>query len=174
MLQRVEPRPVREDAAAQRALRSAFGRFPTGVTVVTMAGADGNVHCMTVNSFTSLSLEPPLVMWALRSSSGRVELLGAAERFAVSVLAESQVALARQHAAFPPQLQPLAAWTALLDGVPVIEDAAAHFVCRRTGQMPQGDHIVLFGEVQRFAEHNREPLVFMSGGFYSGQGLRRL
>lgn len=174
MLQRVDPRPVQDEGGAQRALRSAFGRFPTGVTVVTMAGADGNVHCMTVNSFTTLSLEPPLVMWALRNSSTRHEVLAGTDRFAVSVLAASQVDLARRHAAFPPQLQSLALWPALLDDVPVIEGAAAHFVCRRSGEMPQGDHLLLFGEVLRFAEHGHEPLLFMAGSFYSGQGLQRL
>lgn len=175
VLQRVQPREVRsEPVHAQRALRSALGRFPTGVAVVTAAGSDGNVHCMTVNSFTSLSLSPPLVMWALRTSSARFDTLTQCERFAVNVLSESQIGLARRHAVAPPQLAPLAAWSGQLEGCPVIEDAAAHFVCRAAGQVPQGDHTMLIGEVLHFADHDRHPLLFMSGGFYSGQSLKPL
>jgi 3-hydroxy-9,10-secoandrosta-1,3,5(10)-triene-9,17-dione monooxygenase reductase component len=175
MLQRVETGTgTGMGQAGQQGLRSALGRFPTGVAVVTMAGSDGQVHCMTVNSFASLSLDPPLVMWALRTSSARHDILTRGERFAINVLSESQIELARRHAVAPPVLSPIGAWPAMLDGCPIMQGASAHFVCRTSGQLPQGDHTLLVGEVQHFAENDHHPLLFMSGGFYSGQGLKPL
>ena len=94
-----EPHTHREPAVA---LRSALGRFATGVTIVATESADGHVHCMTVNSFASLSLDPPLVMWTLRSRSARYETYSHCKMFSVSVLAESQIDLARKHARPPP------------------------------------------------------------------------
>jgi flavin reductase (DIM6/NTAB) family NADH-FMN oxidoreductase RutF len=175
MLQRVQPGEAGDEPTqARHALRAALGRFPTGVAVVTAECADGNVHCMTVNSFTSLSLNPPLVMWALRTGSVRFEVLTGCRRFSVNVLSEAQIGLARRHAAAPPQLTPAAAWEAHIEDCPVIAEAAVHFVCRPAGQVPQGDHTLLIGEVLHFADNQRHPLLFMSGGFYSGQGLRAL
>lgn len=175
MLQRVQPGEAGDQPIqARRALRAALGRFPTGVALVTAECADGNVHCMTVNSFTSLSLNPPLVMWALRTDSARFDALTGCKRFSVNVLSEAQIDLARRHAVAPPQLAPAAAWDAHLEGCPVTAGAAAHFVCRLAGQVPQGDHTLLIGEVLHFADNQRHPLLFMSGGFYSGQGLTAL
>jgi flavin reductase (DIM6/NTAB) family NADH-FMN oxidoreductase RutF len=175
MLQRVQSGGAGDEPVqARRALRTALGRFPTGVALVTAACADGNVHCMTVNSFTSLSLNPPLVMWALRTSSARFDTLTSCLQFSVNVLAEAQIDLARRHAVSPPQLAPVAEWVAHLEGCPVVAGAAAQFVCRPAGQVPQGDHTLLIGEVLHFADNERLPLLFMSGGFYSGRGLAAL
>ena len=154
------------------ALRSALGRYPTGVTVVAAVGADRHVHCMTVNSFTSLSLDPPLVMWALRTKSARYETLANSAVFSVSVLGEFQIELARQHAMSPPTLFAVDNWDAFLDGCPVIAGAAAHFIYRPSGPMLQGDHTLLVGEVSHFAEGDSKPLLFLSGGYYSGVGTR--
>ena len=175
MLLKVQPRQMQTDSAEQqRALRSAFGRYPTGVTIVTVPGADGNVHCMTVNSFVSLSLDPPLVMWALRNSSARYDMLSSGDRFGLSVLSESQVEVARRHSSSPPVLQPLAEWPQMLDDCPVIAGAVAQFACRLSMQMPQGDHVLLVGEVKQLVQNEGEPLLFMSGRFYSAMGLKPL
>jgi alkanesulfonate monooxygenase SsuD/methylene tetrahydromethanopterin reductase-like flavin-dependent oxidoreductase (luciferase family)/flavin reductase (DIM6/NTAB) family NADH-FMN oxidoreductase RutF len=156
------------------ALRSALGRFPTGVTIVAAVGSDNLVHCMTVNSFTSLSLDPPLVMWALRTNSARHATLTRCDIFSVNVLSESQIELARQHAMPQPTLCAVDSWDTFLDGCPIIEGAAAHFVCRSAGQMSQGDHTVLVGEICRFVEGDSKPLLFMSGGFYSSAQMKPL
>ena len=175
MLQRVQSGGAGDEPVqARRALRTALGRFPTGVAVVTAESADGHIHCMTVNSFTSLSLNPPLVMWALRTDSTRFDAMTRCGQFSVNVLAEAQVELARRHAVAPPQLAPVAEWDAHLEDCPVIAGAAAHFVCRPSAQLLQGDHTLLVGEVLHFADNGRLPLLFMSGGFYSGRSLTAL
>ena len=173
--------PVASPAAATskakrpfHSLRSALGRYPTGVTVVAAEGTDGRVHCMTVNSFTSLSLDPPLVMWALRAGSTRFDMLTQCGTFSVNVLSEGQIALARRHAQSPPALVAVQDWADRVEGCPVIAGATAQFVCRLSAQVPQGDHVLLVGEVQHFAEGEGQPLLFMSGGFYSGKGLKKL
>lgn len=166
--------PVDEEALKRHhsALRSALGRYPTGVTIVSAVGADSHVHCMTVNSFTSLSLDPPLVMWALRANSTRYEAMANSSIFSVSVLAESQIDLAHLHSRSPPRLCALDSWSAFLEGCPVIAGASAHFVCKSSGQMRQGDHTLLAGEISHFAEGDSKPLLFMSGGYYSGAGVK--
>ena len=156
-----------QPARPHNALRSALGRFATGVTVVAAEGADGQVHCITVNSFSSLSLDPALVMWALRTGSTRFDTFTRCETFSVNVLADTQVALARRHAKSPPVLVPV-------HDCPVIPGAASQFVCRLTTQVPQGDHVLLVGEILHFAQSEAHPLLFMSGGFHSGKGLKKL
>src|SRR6186713_1180890 len=83
-------------------LRSALGRFATGVTVISAQTDDRHVHCMTVNSFASLSLDPPLILWTLRSRSARYQTFSQTHAFSVSVLAETQIDIARKHALPPP------------------------------------------------------------------------
>jgi len=173
----VAPEAERESGQTQRpfhALRSALGRFPTGVSVVAAEGFDGRVHCMTVNSFVSLSLDPPLVMWALRASSTRFDTLTQCGTFSVNVLAEDQVALARRHAKSPPALVPVGDWKERVEGCPVIAGAAAQFVCQLSAQVPQGDHVLLVAQIRHFVEGEGHPLLFMSGAFHSGKGLKQL
>lgn len=161
-------------ARPHHALRSALGRFATGVTVIAAEGQDERVHCMTVNSFSSLSLDPALVMWALRSRSTRYDTFTRCQTFSVNVLADTQLALARRHAKSPPALVSVRDWSDRVEGCPVIAGAASQFVCRLMSKVPQGDHVLLVGEVQHFAESDAHPLLFMSGGFHSGKGLKRL
>ncbi len=163
-----------QPARPHHALRSALGRFATGVTVVAAEGQDGQVHCITVNSFSSLSLDPALVMWALRTGSTRFDTFTRCETFSVNVLADTQVALARRHAKSPPVLVPVHDWMDRVEGCPVIPGAASQFVCRLTTQVPQGDHVLLVGEILHFAQSEAHPLLFMSGGFHSGKGLKKL
>jgi flavin reductase (DIM6/NTAB) family NADH-FMN oxidoreductase RutF len=154
------------------ALRSALGRFPTGVTVIATEAADGHVHCMTVNSFASLSLDPPLVLWTLRSRSARYATYSASKVFSVSVLAESQVTIARKHAAPPPGGFAERDWKAFLGGCPIVEGASAHFICKNHSEVAKGDHSILIGEIIEFSEYDHPPLLFMGGKYYSVSDLK--
>lgn len=156
------------------ALRSALGRFATGVTVISAQTPDGHVHCMTVNSFASLSLDPPLILWTLRSRSARYQTFSKTEEFSVSVLAETQIDIARKHATPPPDGFAHRDWKAYLKGCPIIEGAAAHFICKGHTEVNKGDHVILIGEVTGFAEHHNPPLVFMGGKYYSSSSLKPL
>ncbi len=158
----------------RKALRSALGRFPTGVTVISTRTPDGHVHCMTVNSFASLSLDPPLILWALRTSSVRYATFANSKFFSVNVLSEVQLELARSHAMPVETGTPHHLWDEYLSDCPVIAGASAHFVCRTGNQVQQGDHSILIGEVVEFAESEHRPLLFMSGGYFAGSKLEPL
>jgi flavin reductase (DIM6/NTAB) family NADH-FMN oxidoreductase RutF len=121
---------------------------------------------MTANSFTSVSLNPPLVLWAAAKSSPSVEAFLATDRFAVNVLASEQHHLSRQFATsgadkFDGVILDPAASTE----VPVLDGVVAHFVCRRTETVDAGDHVVLFGEIESYHAEGGEPLVFHSGTY---------
>ena len=156
------------------ALRSALGRFATGVTVIAAQTPDGQVHCMTVNSFASLSLDPPLILWTLRSNSARYNTFSKTHAFSVSVLAETQIDIARKHAAPPPDGFAHRDWKSYLGGCPIVDGASAHFICKGHTEVNKGDHVILIGEVTEFAEHRHPPLVFMGGKYYSGSSLELL
>ncbi len=146
-----------------RDLRRAFGQYATGVTVVTTRDAAGRPWGMTANSFTSVSLNPPLVLWAAAKSSPSLPAFEGADRFAVNVLASDQHHLSRQFAT---------SGTEKFEGVdltegpaPVLEGVVAHFVCRRTRTVDAGDHVVFLGEVESYDAPGGEPLVFHAGGY---------
>lgn len=156
------------------ALRTALGRFATGVTVICAQTPEGHVHCMTVNSFASLSLDPPLILWTLRTGSARYDTFSKAAAFSVNVLSESQIELSRKHARPPTDGFSGRNWKAFLGDCPIIEGASAHFVCRGHTEVKKGDHVILIGEVTEFAEYDHPPLLFMGGKYFSGSSLKPL
>lgn len=156
------------------ALRAALGRFATGVTVICAQTPDGHVHCMTVNSFASLSLDPPLILWTLRTGSARYDTFSKATAFSVNVLSESQIELSRKHARPPTDGFSGKNWKAFLGNCPIIEGASANFVCKGHTEVKKGDHVILIGEVTEFAEFNHPPLLFMGGKYFSGSSLQSL
>jgi flavin reductase (DIM6/NTAB) family NADH-FMN oxidoreductase RutF len=155
------------DAAAAidpHLLRHALGRFASGVTIVTTLAADGAPVGLTVNSFSSLSLDPPLVLWSLRRHSGSLAVFSAAPRFAVNVLAEAQVDVSRQFAARGRHAFD-ARWRPGEHGLPLLTDAAATFVCETTAQHTAGDHQLFIGQVLALSESHAPPLVFHGGRY---------
>jgi flavin reductase (DIM6/NTAB) family NADH-FMN oxidoreductase RutF len=172
------PATARESAgclpnADPRALRSALGRFATGVTVVATQCGGELVQSMTVNSFTSLSLDPALILWTLRTGSARYASFAHCELFSVNVLAASQVDIARRHAQPSPGIA-AAHWDGFRSGCPVVDGASVQFICRSRNVVPEGDHAILIGEVLDYADFERKPLLFVAGGFFSGAALERL
>jgi flavin reductase (DIM6/NTAB) family NADH-FMN oxidoreductase RutF len=157
-----------------RELRRALGQYATGVTVVTTADADGRRWGMTANSFTSVSLHPPLVLWAAAKSSPSMPAFDAATHFAVNVLASDQHHLSRQFSVSGAEkfegvaLVPadeLAPGTTDAGHPPVLDGTVAHFVCRRTDRVDAGDHVVFFGEIESYAAPGGQPLVFHAGSY---------
>jgi flavin reductase (DIM6/NTAB) family NADH-FMN oxidoreductase RutF len=153
-------------AVTPRALRTALGRYTTGVTIITCLDADGTRVGLTANSFTSLSLDPPLVLWSLRRASSQLAAFSAARHFAVNVLAEAQVELSRRFAASVDDRFAEGAWTAGLGGVPVLSGCAAVFECEAASQQPAGDHLLFIGRVLALAEAPLPPLVFQAGHYH--------
>lgn len=152
-----------------RELRNVLGAFVTGVTVITTLDRDGRQHGLTVNSFSSVSLDPPLVLWSqsLRAPSHLV--FRDAERFAVNVLSEDQVAVSDRFARGGGDKFAGCGVRRGLGGVPLIEGCAAWIECRREQNLPGGDHMVFLGRVERIERSQTLPLVFGSGRYLVAQ-----
>lgn len=151
------------DPANARSFRKALGTFTTGVTVVTAPGQAGPLG-MTVNSFASVSLDPPLVLWSPAKSSARHDAFIAADHFAVHVLAaeedELSASFTRGGRGFD-----VVAWRRNENGVPVIPGTLARFECQRAALHDAGDHTIVVGRVLRATHRQGEPLCFSHGSF---------
>ena len=151
-----------------RELRSVFGLFATGVTVVTCLNTeDDRAHGVTVTAFTPVSLDPPLVQVALARTSKACAFL-AGQPFAINILAEHQVDVAWHFAGRPCSQSP-----ALREGTPpVLAEAAATISCQPWASYDGGDHLLFIGEVIEMSIHDSQPLLFHRSAFKSiGPGL---
>ncbi len=148
-----------------RHLRNALGRFTTGVTIVTCCDRQGQFVGLTANSFNSLSLDPPLVLWSLRSASPNADAYAAAPRFAINVLAESQVELARRFASRSEDRFGDGAWSVGEHGAPVLAGCAAVIECQTVSNQLAGDHRLFIGRVLACTESPLPPLVFQAGHY---------
>jgi flavin reductase (DIM6/NTAB) family NADH-FMN oxidoreductase RutF len=144
-----------------RELRDALGRFATGVTVITAVGPHGPLG-ITANSFASLSLDPPLVLWSPARKSSRFPAFEAASHFAVHVLAYDQQAMA-MHFALSGDMPAEYGAVPGLGGAPILEGCAARFECRHAARFDGGDHLICVGEVLRLTASEAEPLVYHRG-----------
>jgi len=141
-----------------------MGKFATGVTVVTTVDAQGLPVGMTVSSFNSVSLHPALVLWSLGCSTGSFPAFAQASHYAIHVLASHHKDLALQFAQRGVDRFAGVAWQPNAQGVPLLDDALATFECRARSQYPEGDHLIMVGEVLacRHAD-NANPLLYHSG-----------
>lgn len=163
-----EPAVWGQTDIAPKALRQVLGSYPTGVAIVTTRAADGRGVGLTINSFASLSLAPALVLWSLVDRSPNLGAFREAGRFAISVLADGQQALAQRFAT--PSIENKFDGVAVREapeGLPVIEGAIATLVCSIEQCSPTGDHLLFIGRVLRMDRRDGEPLVFHGGRFAS-------
>lgn len=151
------------------ALRRAFGKFATGVAVVTTSAADGSPCGLTINSFSSVSLDPPLVLWSLTNKSPNLETFRNASHFAINILASDQREICNQFASRNKERFEGIDWFLGVHKLPVIRGTIATFECRRTQMVDAGDHVVFFGEVEESEQTDLEPLVFFAGEFGTTQ-----
>ena len=157
-----------EELAAQaidpKVLRQALGAFATGVTIVTTA-ADGGDVGLTANSFSSVSLSPPMVLWSLAKTSSNIEPFRQATHFAVHILAADQEALSGRFASKGIDKFAGVEVERGHGGIPLLYDCTARFECRTTFQYEGGDHVIFVGEVLDFRHSDRAPLVFHGGRY---------
>lgn len=151
------------DAAHARALRDALGRFATGVAVITTMGPDGPMG-FTANSFASVSLDPPLVLWSPARASVRYPVFAAAQHFAIHILAADQAVLCQRFIRGGAGFDGLTV-VQNAEGVPVISGALARFECHQHATHDGGDHLIIVGRVLRFALTDAAPLVFAKGAY---------
>jgi 3-hydroxy-9,10-secoandrosta-1,3,5(10)-triene-9,17-dione monooxygenase reductase component len=145
--------------------RSVLGRFPTGVTIMTARGANGVPVGVTANSFNTVSLDPPLILWSLALSAPSLSVFRSQDHFAVNLLACDQRDLALQFARPSEDKFAGAPLRDGLGGAPLIEGAMAHIECRVEHRYPGGDHEIIVGRILRMDGFERPPLVFHRGKF---------
>lgn len=145
--------------------RRCLGEFVTGVTVITTVGPDGTPYGLTANSFSSVSLDPPLILWSLRLNATNFPIFSTAETFAVNILAEDQVEVSNRFAKSGPDRFKGVEVSTGAGGVPLIDGAVAQLECRREASYPGGDHVVFIGRVLRLRNTARKPLAFRSGSY---------
>jgi len=149
------------------AFRQTLGQFATGVCLVTVSDPARGPLATTVNSFSSVSLDPPLVLWSIQNSSDHLKTYTECQHFGISVLREEQAGLSGHyakrggHEALPEH------FTAGAQGEPQLIDALAHFSCSTFAVYPGGDHQIIVGEVVAFESTDAVPLIFFGGGYRS-------
>ena len=149
----------------QRELRNVLGAFVTGVTVITTVDANGVPRGVTVNSFSSVSLDPPLVLWSQALKATSYPVFRDAPRFVVNILAEDQIEVSRRFSSNIENRFEGMNYHLGLGGVPVLDGCSAFLECRSFATYPGGDHAVFLGEVENFQRTPRKPLAF-GGGRY--------
>ena len=151
---------------AQAAFRNALGRFATGVAVATTRSAAGVKSGITISSFNSVSLDPPLVLWSIARSADSFDEFASAEHFAVNVLTEDQAALSERFAEKNGnKFQDLDCPDGL-NGVPVLPEFAACFECSTEHHYEGGDHLIIVGRVHNFEVRDADPLLYFGGGYF--------
>ena len=156
---------MRQTDFDQGELRRAFGTFLTGVTVVTTLDAGGAPCGMTANSFTSVSLDPPLVLVCIGKGSSNIAAFAAAERFAVNILGDDQADVAMVFSARGVDRFAAVDWRTAGTGAPVLADCVGWFDCTLHQRVVAGDHVILIGRVEDMAVRPRAPLGFCRGRF---------
>lgn len=148
-----------------RDLRSVLGTFVTGVTVVTTTDDEGRFHGVTANSFSSVSLDPPLVLWSQAVKSHSHPAFFKADRFTVNILAEDQIELSKRFAKSSHDKFTGIDVDLGSGGVPLLRDCSARLQCRVVSRVPGGDHTIYVGEVLAIDQSERKPLVFGNGRY---------
>jgi 4-hydroxyphenylacetate 3-hydroxylase, reductase component len=147
-----------------RAFRGCLGMYATGVTVMTAQVGDQKVG-VTANSFSSLSLDPPLILWSIARTSRSFAVFSEARHFAVNILSAKQIEVSQLFATSGADKFSGVAWTAGPDGAPLIDGVVARIECSTEVQHDGGDHVLIVGRVQRFAQFDGAPLLFAQGRY---------
>ncbi|RLQ20409.1 flavin reductase [Seongchinamella sediminis] len=149
-----------------RELRNALGRFATGVCVVTTVDNNGNALGMTANSFSSVSLDPPLVLWSLQNGSDVYQAYASPRRFAINVLNDQQMDLSNQYARKGDHILDPAHFRQGRHGAPIIRGALVSFECELHAAHEGGDHLIIVGRVLDVSSKpGGDPLLFFSGAY---------
>ena len=152
--------------------RTALGMFATGVTIVTARNLEGDMIGLTANSFNSVSLNPPLVLWSLARAAGSLPSFSTGSHYAINILSADQRELAERFALKGADRWSGVAFTEGAGGAPLLNGAAASFECFNRSRYEEGDHVIFVGEVERCTHRlGASPLLFHGGQFYTEHRL---
>ena len=166
----LSPREIRSRVAVSKdEFRKVLGQFATGVTVITVAGSEGQVHGMTANAFTSVSLDPLLVLVCVDGRARTHPLIHQRKRFGVNVLAEGQQHLADYYARTSEDHETAdrlgAVYWFTERGTPLLKNCLAHLECSVVSAHDEGDHTVFIGAVEHVGLQKGQPLLFHGGRY---------
>jgi flavin reductase (DIM6/NTAB) family NADH-FMN oxidoreductase RutF len=162
------PRNAQPPSFSPQEFRAALGMFATGVTIVTARTAEGAVVGLTANSFNSVSLDPPLVLWSLARAAASLPVFSTGSHYAINVLAADQKALAERFALRGLDRFAGVAFDEGAGGAPLLHGAAATFECFNRSRYEEGDHVIFVGEVERCTRRDGAmPLLFHGGRYYT-------
>ncbi|MBR9909303.1 MAG: alpha/beta fold hydrolase [Gammaproteobacteria bacterium] len=160
--------PTRTAQVNTLALRRAFGAFATGVTVVTTTDANGKPVGLTANSFTSVSMEPPLLLFCLKNDSANLDTFRHSDCFAINILSHDQQDISRRFASKVEDRFALTPWETWSLNVPILQDTIASFECEKYAIYDGGDHQIFVGRIhQAFLNAQRQPLMYVKGGYHT-------
>ena len=159
------PRKAVPPDFSAREFRASLGMFATGVTIVTARTAAGELVGLTANSFNSVSLDPPLVLWSIDRRGSFYDAFLACDRFAVNVLGAGQRDLSRKFAGIPDERFDDVNIEPGQGGLPLLKGCIAWFECRTRHRYDGGDHLILVGEVDRFEHHPGQELLYFAGQY---------
>jgi len=145
--------------------RSVLGRFPSGVTVVTTKAADGSDQGMTVSAFSSVSLEPPLVLICIEKTASVHDALTRATAFVVNILSAKQEQIARRFSIVDIDRFEGVGFSRTQNGIAVLDEVLGIIECNRFALHDAGDHTVIVGEVEATRVENGSPLIYYRGGY---------
>ena len=148
-----------------RELRHCLGRYATGIAVVTASDSQGNPFGITVNSFASVSLDPPLILWSLGKDSGSFEIFSVVQHYAVHVLHSGQQPLSDLFSANREDRFSGISYQCGTDDTPLLDDYYARFECQIEHRYEGGDHLILVGRVLAFDGRDGEPLIYHGGSY---------
>ena len=166
------PRQAQPPAFSPQEFRAALGMFATGVTIVTARSTDGQVTGLTANSFKSVSLEPPLVLWSLARAAASLPVFSAGSHYAINILAADQKLLAERFAKKGTDRWKDVTFDTGVGGAPLLHGAAASFECFNRSRYEEGDHVIFIGEVERCTyQPGASPLLFHGGRYFTEHPL---
>ena len=172
LLSNAKPLTALQPNFSRQEFRSALGMFATGVTIITARTASGELLGLTANSFNSVSLEPPLVLWSLGRSAASMAALSTGSHYAINILAADQKELAER---FAGKREDRWAGVDFIDspcGAPLLTGTVATFECFNRSRYEEGDHVIFVGEVERCTQRvGASPLLYHGGKFYTEHAL---
>lgn len=162
------PRQAQPPTFSPQEFRAALGMFATGVTIVTARGPDGQPIGLTANSFNSVSLAPPLVLWSLARAAASMAVFRTGSHYAINILAADQKPLAERFATKGTDRWAGVTFDVGAGGAPLLHGAAATFECFNRSRYEEGDHVIFVGEVERCAHRlGAMPLLFHGGRYFT-------
>ncbi|MCX7659356.1 MULTISPECIES: flavin reductase family protein [Caldimonas] len=162
------PRRAAAPSFSAAEFRQALGSFATGVTIVTARSPEGRLIGLTANSFNSVSLDPPLVLWSLSRLAGSMPAFERGSHYAIHILAADQRALAERFATKGIDRFAGLSWREGAGGAPLLEGVAALFECFNRSRYEEGDHVIFVGEVERCQRRpEAAPLIFHGGRYFT-------